>query len=107
MFEAGAFFKVPDGELDGGVRPVEPVQRDGVGVGQVGEEPEVAPVGPQSGLGDTGQAGAAHYQPAAAVDTLGDLGSPVGGVGDLNPRSLVGARDDRGDLGVLVRTAIV
>jgi hypothetical protein len=50
VFESRTFVDVVDGELDDGVFAVE-----GIDVGsralEVGEEPEVAPVGPQRRLG--------------------------------------------------------
>ena len=66
VLQPGAFFEVADGELDAGVGPVEGVDVDG-GAVEVGEEAEVAPVGPQPGLAGVGQPGAAHDQPPALV----------------------------------------
>ncbi|HSH61287.1 MAG TPA: hypothetical protein VK988_16925 [Acidimicrobiales bacterium] len=57
MFEPAALFEVADGELDGGVVAVEGVHLHGVAV-EVGEEGEVAPVGPQAKLAGIDQSGA-------------------------------------------------
>ena len=76
-------FEVGDDLLDDGVVAVLGLDQGDV-LGAVGEKAEVAPVGPQLGLGAE-QAGAAHDQPAAAVDGLGDLRLTVVGVVDLRP----------------------
>jgi len=60
VFHPGSFFQVADGPLNDGVLAVEGVDGDDV-VAQVGEEPEVAPVGPQLGLVAVGEPGAAHH----------------------------------------------
>jgi len=68
-------FEVGDDLLDDGVVAVLGLnQRDLLAA--VGEEAEVAPVGPQLGLG-ADEAGASDDQPPAAVGRLGDLGLTV------------------------------
>ena len=87
-------FEVTDRELHDGVLAVlclDELDR----VGAVGEEREMAPVGPQLGLG-ADQAGAAHDQPLAAEHRLRDLRLPaLGVVGERLP-VLLGDRRDRG-----------
>ena len=57
--------KVADGQLDGGVVTVELVDLGDIAI-DVGEEPEVAPVGPQAALGRAREPGATHDQASAA-----------------------------------------
>jgi len=114
MFEAGAFFQVADGELDDGVTAMELVDLDR-SPSEVGEECVVSPVGPQLQLSGVGEAGAMHDQPAddrvfafaGDVRALGDLGSSVWGVLDLDPGLLSDAGDRCGDGLVFVLTATV
>ena len=73
MFHTGAFFQVADGELDDHACGDERVEGDHV-TGEVGEEAEVTPVGPQLGLAAVGQAGAAHDETPPVVGALRDLG---------------------------------
>jgi hypothetical protein len=75
VLEAGPLLQVADGQLDGGVGPVEGVDLDGRPV-QVGQEGEVTPLRPQRGLASD-QSGAAHDETAALVDALGHLGLAV------------------------------
>ena len=55
VLEAGAFFEIADREFDHGVLTVELVELDSGGV-EVGEEPEVSPVGPRFQLLLVGEA---------------------------------------------------
>ena len=66
VFHPSPFLEVADVELHSGVLTVEGVDGDGVAV-EVGEEREVAPVGPQLELAAVGEAGAAHDQAALLV----------------------------------------
>ena len=77
------------------------------GVGQIGEEAEVAPIGEKGLLGGVSQAGAAHDQPPAAVVGLGHLGDAIGGVGDPRPSGLVDAGNGLGHGELAHRTAMV
>jgi hypothetical protein len=89
----GLVFEVGDDLLDDGVIAGLGLDERDI-VGAVGDEAEVPPVGPQLGLGAE-QAGAAHDQPPACVDGLGDLRLAVFGVvGELRP-GVFGDRLDR------------
>jgi hypothetical protein len=89
-------FEIADGELDDGVLAVLGLD-DLEEVGAVGDEREVAPVGPQLGLG-ADQAGAADDQPSAAGAGFGDLRLAVFGVVIERPPSRFGdVRDRVGD----------
>ncbi len=92
MFESGAFFEVTDREFHDGVVTVELIDGDGV-VGEVGQKRVVPPVGPQFGLVLVGEAGASHDQTPTLIDTLGDLGLPIGRVPDRHPGFLVDRAD--------------
>ena len=108
MLETGAFLQVADGELDCRVIAVELVDFDG-GQFDVGDERVVAPVGPQSSLGDFGEASAAHDQAQLAsvpalgghVRALGDLGLAAVGIGDGGPRRLCDRVDRLAMLGLM------
>ena len=112
VLEAGAFFEVADGQLDGGVVTVELVGGDGAEL-DVGDERVVPPVGPKSQLVRVGEPGAAHDQAylslgslggtaAGHVGRLGDLGLSLVGIGDVDPVGLVDRRDRLADAGVHV-----
>ena len=114
MLESGAGLEVLDGQLDGGVLAMEPVDVDDVTV-EVGEERVVTPVGPQFLLCGVGEAGAANDHSsghsfgalAGGVVAFGDFGFAVVGVGDRLP-GVIGDADDRGvDRTTLVLIAIV
>lgn len=109
MFEPGAGLQVLDGEFDGGVLAVEPIDGNDV-AGQVGEERVVPPVGPELLLGGAGQAGPANHEApghssgacAGGVVAFGDLGFVVAGVLDRLPSGFVDAGDrclDRSHVG--------
>ena len=110
VFEPGAVFEVADGELDGGVLTMEPIDFDDVAV-EIGEERVVPPVGPQLLLGSPGEPGAAHDQSAGElagrVGRLGDLGLAAVGVLDVDPGVLVDASIAAATVGNPQRTAIV
>ncbi len=91
MLHARTLLEIVDGEFDDGVVTMEGVEVDGSTL-EVGQEGEVAPVGPQRGLG-ADQAGAAHDEAPALVGALGHLGPPSFGVVDLHP----GVLGDGGD----------
>ena len=81
-------FEVADRELDDGVLAMlslDQLER----LGAVGDEREVAPVGPELGLG-ADQAAAADDQSPPAGDRLGDLCLPVFGVVGERPPGLLG-----------------
>ena len=87
VLESGTVFEVADREFDDGVLTMELVDIDG-GAVEVGEEPEVAPVGPQLQLVLVGQTCAAHDQPAShllfadagGVVAFGDFGYASSGI---------------------------
>ncbi len=83
MFEPGAFFEVADRELDNGVSTMELVDIDS-GAVEIGEEPEVAPVGPQPPLLVVGQTGASNdIVQRFRIETIGQRrGQQQTGVGD-------------------------
>ena len=71
---------------------------DGHGViGEIGEEPEVTPVRPQSCLTGVGEPGATDHQTTVLVHALSHLGFTVRGVIDVGPGIFVDGRNGVGD----------
>jgi len=91
VLESGRFFEVPDGELNVGMAAAEGVDIDRVTV-EIGQEGEVAPLGPQGGLASD-EPGASHDESAALVVAFGHFSLAIFAVVDWRPRRLVDARN--------------
>ena len=74
-------------------------------IGEVGEEPEVTPVRPQSCLTGVGEPGATDHQTTVLVHALSHLGFTVRGVIDVGPGIFVDGGNGVGDASTPTRAS--